>query len=73
MTTVPLVGWVTAVMVRVVPVSGSVSLPNTAIGLALESSATVAVSSTASGGSLTGVTVIDTVAVSVAPAPSETV
>ena len=53
--------------------SGSVSLPNTLIAVAPESSATVAVSSTATGGSLTGVTVIDTVAVSVPPAPSETV
>ena len=53
MATVPLAGWVIAVMVRVSPGSGSVSLPNTLIGLALEPSTTVAVSSTATGASLT--------------------
>ena len=52
MATVPLAGWVIAVMVRVSPVSGSVSLASTSIGLAPLSSATVAVSSTASGASL---------------------
>ena len=53
--------------------SGSVSLPSTVIALSVESSATVAVSSTAFGASLTGVTVTVTVAVSVAPAVSVTV
>ena len=70
--TVPPVGLDTAVTVGVVP-STSVSLPNTLMtGLAVESSATVAVSSTATGASLTGVTVTDTVPVSVR-VPSETV
>ena len=72
MTTVPLVGWVTAVMVRVSPVSGSVSLASTLIGLALESSATVATSSTATGASLTAVMVTVTWPVSVR-VPSERV
>ena len=40
---------------------------------AVSSAVVMPVSSTATGGSLTGVTVIDTVAVSVPPAPSETV
>ena len=62
----PPVGLDTAVTVGVVP-SGSVSLANTLMTLAVESSATVAVSSTATGASLTGVTVTDTVAVSVRP------
>ena len=65
--------WVTAVMVRVSPASGSVSLASTLIGLAVESSSTVAVSSTATGASLTVVTVTVTVAVSVPPAASVTV
>ena len=72
MTTVPLVGWVIAVMVRVVPVSGSVSLANTLIALLVESSATVAASSTATGASLTAVTVTVTWPVSVR-VPSERV
>ena len=50
MATVPLVGWVIAVMVRVSPGSGSVSLANTLIALAVESSVTVVASSTAIGG-----------------------
>ena len=65
MATVPLVGWVTAVMVRVSPVSGSVSLANTVIALSVESSATVAVSSTAIGGIVDGGDGDRTVAVSV--------
>ena len=51
MATVPLAGWVTAVIVRVSPGSGSVSLASTSIALP-GSSATVAVSSTATGASL---------------------
>ena len=72
MATVPLVGWVIAVMVRVSPVSGSVSLANTLIALAPESSVTVAASSTATGASLTAVTVTVTWPVSVR-VPSERV
>ena len=72
MATVPLAGWVIAVMVRVSPVSGSVSLASTLIALAAESSATVAASSTATGASLTAVTVTVTWPVSVR-VPSERV
>ena len=55
-----------AVTVRSSPWSGSVSLARTAIGVAVSSSVVTA-SSTASGGSLTPVMVMVTVAVSVAP------
>jgi hypothetical protein len=60
--TVPWAGWVTEAIVFGPP-SGSVSFPSTLIGLAPESSATVAVSLTAVGLSSTQVTVTDTVAV----------
>ena len=53
--------------------SGSLSLPSTLIRLLTLSSSTVTVSSTASGGVLTGVTVIVTRPTSVPPAPSVTV
>ena len=61
-TTVPLAGWVTALIV-LGPASMSVSLANTVIAVAAASSSTVAVSLTATGGSSTQVTVTDTVAV----------
>ena len=71
-TTVPPMGSLTAVTVSGPP-SMSVSLPsNVAVGMtaAVSSGVVMPVSSTATGGSLTGVTVTDTVAVSVAKAPS---
>src|SRR6185503_11280247 len=69
---VPSLGWVTAVTVSVSP-SMSLSLTSTSIGVSASSSATLAVSFAATGGSLTGVTVIATVAVAVPPWPSEIV
>ena len=72
MATVPTAPWVTAVMVRVSSASASVSLANTLIALSVESSGTVAVSSTAFGASLTGLMVTVTWPVSVR-APSERV
>ena len=70
MATVPLVGWVIAVMVRVSPVSGSVSLASTVdrVGGGVLGHGGGVVDGV--GASLTGVTVTVTVAVSVAPAPS---
>ena len=64
-TTVPLAGWVTAVMLRVSPESGAVlSLASTAMAVAAESSATVMpVSSVAVGASLTDDTAIEAVSV----------
>ena len=60
----PVAGWVTAVTVSVSPVSGAVaSLASTLTTVAPLSSATVAASLPAVGGSLTGVTVTVTVAV----------
>ncbi len=65
-------GSVTAVIVSVSPASTpSLSLANTSIGLAPRPRSTVAVSSLATGSSFTFVTVIETVAVSVPPLPSE--
>ncbi len=58
-------------IVRSRRVDPSLSLASTLIGLAELSSATVAVSSLATGSSFTFVTVIETVAVSVPPLPSE--
>ena len=70
----PLAGWVTAVTLSVSPVSGPVvSLASTLTMVAPLSSATVIGSGLATGGSLTGVTVIETVLVTVPPLPSETV
>jgi hypothetical protein len=69
---VPFNGAVTAVTVNVLP-STSVSFASTLITLALLFFATVALSATATGGSFTAVTVIDTVAAAEANAPSLTV
>src|SRR5262249_12697386 len=72
--TVPLAGWVTAVNVSVSPTSGAnVSLASTSNVVAPLSSATVKLSSRASGGSFSSVTVTVTVAVAVPPLPSEIV
>ena len=72
--TVPLAGCVTAVMVSVSPLSGAVeSLASTSITIVPLSSATVTGSSFAVGGSLSGVTMTVTVAVSSPPAASEIV
>ena len=62
MTTVPLAGCVTDA-IDFGPPSTSVSLPSTPIALAPVSWITVALSLTATGGSSTQVTVIETVAV----------
>ena len=61
-TTVPFAGWVTE-STDIGPPSMSVSFASTSIAVAPESSATVALSSTATGRSSTHVTVTDTVAV----------
>ena len=61
-TTVPLAGWVTDAT-DLGPPSISVSFASTSIAVAPESSTTVALSFTATGGSSTHVTVTDTVAV----------
>ena len=68
LTTVPLAGWVTEPTVRASP-STSVSLDNTSIVTGVSSSVE-ALSSLASGSSLTEATVMVTVAVSVPPLPS---
>ena len=60
-TTEPLAGCVTDAT-EIGPPSMSVSLPSTLIAFAVESSDTVGLSFTASGGSSTQVTVIETVA-----------
>ena len=75
MATAPLALGVTAVMVRVSPGSGSVSLANTLIGLAPESSSTVAVSLTASGASLSvlAMLMVTVATLLVSPAASVTV
>ena len=62
MTTVPFAGWVTEA-IAFAPPSGSESLASTSIAVAAASSATVAESPTAVGGSSTQVTVTETVAV----------
>ena len=70
----PLVPGVTAVMVKMVPGSGSVSLASTGTTLATESSTTEMVSSPAVGASLSVlVTMMVTVATLLVRAPSETV
>ena len=66
---------VNCVTLKVLP-STSVSLasrPEAALTVSVVSSAIVPVSFVATGASLTGVTAIDSVAVAVPPAPSETV
>ena len=71
--TVPPVGLDTAVTVGVPSTSVSLPVRSVAGKLSAVSSVVDLVSSTATGASLTAVTVTDTVAVSVPPLPSETV
>jgi hypothetical protein len=71
--TVPWPGSEAPVMVRVSPGSASLSLSRTGTSAAGALRATLRLSLTATGTSFTGVIVIDTVAMSAPPCPSEIV